>query len=134
MKAEELLNEHHLKSTGIRKLLLNLLIERDFAISEHEIKENLGEIYDRVTIYRTLKTLEECGIIHKISHSDCCTQYSLNRPHKNENHSHFHCCNCHNIICLENQATVSITLPQGFTETDLSIVINGLCPKCSKGK
>lgn len=58
-------------------MLLNVLLDSSHAVSENDIKSKIRNIYDRITIYRTLKTLEECNVIHKISFHNSCTKYPL---------------------------------------------------------
>ena len=67
---EEILNAHDLRNTGCRKFILSELLKNDAALSENELKGPYPVLFDRVTFYRTLKTLEEKGIIHRIVLND----------------------------------------------------------------
>ena len=62
---EEILQEHDLKNTSCRKYVINRLLDSHTALSEDEIKETFPNLFDRVTLYRTLKTLEEKDIYIK---------------------------------------------------------------------
>ena len=66
MNAEQILKYHRLKNTGCRKFIITELLQNDSALSENEIKQALPDLFDRVTFYRSLKTLEEYKIIHRI--------------------------------------------------------------------
>ena len=66
MDAEQILKLHNLKNTGCRKFIISELLNNDSALSENEIKKALPDLFDRVTFYRSLKTLEEKSIIHRI--------------------------------------------------------------------
>ena len=66
MKANEVLNYHHLKRTSCREGIIDVVMSSDEALSEAEIRERLQGCYDRTTFYRSFKTLEENKIIHKI--------------------------------------------------------------------
>ena len=61
---KELLQKRNLKATNTR---LNLLVKMDkygSAMSYSAIQKQMDPI-DRVTLYRTLETLKEKGVIHK---------------------------------------------------------------------
>lgn len=133
MTAEDILQNYDLKNTSCRKMMLNELLKSDTALSEHEIISPFPDLFDRVTIYRTLKTLEESGAIHKISLNDNCVKYALSKKwyHKNDIHSHFHCHRCHKVLCLHPASTFDIQLPEGYTQHEVSIVIDGICSLCN---
>ena len=102
---EEILNAHDLRNTGCRKFILSELLKNDAALSENELKGPYPVLFDRVTFYRTLKTLEEKGIIHRIVLNDNSLKYALNRHHHEyeEMHSHFHCEKCDEVLCLSGK-------------------------------
>lgn len=136
MTAEEILNEHDLKNTGCRKYILGELLKNEAAMSESELKESYPDLFDRVTLYRTLKTLEEKGIIHRIVLNDNTVKYALNRHHHRDDnlHSHFHCERCNEVLCLDGAARFDVNLPEGFVAQDVYVVIDGLCDACAKLK
>ena len=77
------------------------------ALSHGEIEKKVGEQFDRVTIYRTLQTFLDKGIIHDIPTADNFIQYALCRDncsagHHHDHHVHFVCEQCGNTICLED--------------------------------
>ena len=131
MTVEELLYKYDLKNTGCRKYILSELLKSDTAQSESELKGN-SDLFDRVTFYRTLKTLEERGIIHKIVLNDNSVKYALSSDHHEEDHlhSHFHCEKCDEVLCLRGKTRFDAELPQGFIMHDVFVVIEGLCADC----
>ena len=132
MTAEEILNAHDLKNTGCRKFILGELLKSDTALSENEIKDPFPELFDRVTFYRTLKTLEEKDIIHRIVLNDNTVKYALNRHHHDfeEMHSHFHCEKCDDVLCLSGKTKFEAELPRDFIKREVYVVIEGLCAGC----
>ena len=96
---EDILYAHDLRNTGCRKFILSELLKCDTALSENELKGPYPDLFDRVTFYRTLKTLEEKEIIHRIVLNDNTVKYALNRHHHdyNEMHSH-HCEKCDEVL------------------------------------
>ena len=132
MTVEEILHAYDLKNTGCRKYILGELLGSESALSENELKESYPELFDRVTFYRTLKTLEERGIIHRIVLNDNSVKYALSRHHHEEDqlHSHFHCEKCDEVLCLRGKTRFDAELPQGFIMNEVFVVIEGLCAGC----
>lgn len=130
---EEILQEHDLKNTSCRKYVITRLLNSHSALSEDEIKETFPNLFDRVTLYRTLKTLEEKDIIHKIVLNDHSIKYALSDNQNNEDmlHSHFHCERCDDVLCLHGHTHVDAELPQRFVRKKVYVVIEGLCANCS---
>ncbi|MGE8513212.1 MAG: transcriptional regulator, partial [Chryseobacterium culicis] len=60
---EDKLIDKNTKPTSMRILVYDFLSSQEAALSLSEI-ENHFENADRITIYRTLKTFEEKGIVH----------------------------------------------------------------------
>lgn len=129
---EAILNKHDLKNTGCRKFILSELLKSDTALSESEIKEPFPDLFDRVTFYRTLKTLEEKNVIHKIILNDNSVKYALTRhQHDNEQlHSHFHCEKCDDVLCLHGKTRFEADLPKNFVKKEVFVIIEGVCNKC----
>jgi Fur family ferric uptake transcriptional regulator len=101
------------------------------ALSENEIREKLSGNYDRTTFYRSFKTLEEHGIVHKIVVDSQIVKYAPGNfiTHKKE-HPHFYCNDCHTLQCLESIPVQEIQLPDGYTELETEVIIKGICPSC----
>ncbi|MDD4777184.1 MAG: transcriptional repressor [Fermentimonas sp.] len=130
---EEILRKQDLRGTACRRFIINGLLESDRALSENELKGDFPELFDRVTFYRTLITLEEHGIIHKIVLNDNSVKYALNSHHQNENnlHSHFHCEECDEVLCLEGKTRFEAELPDNFVSHSVFVVIEGFCADCA---
>jgi hypothetical protein len=62
----QLLKRSQLSITDSRRKILEIFIETGSAMAHHDIEEKTSEKYDRVTVYRTLQTFMEKGIIHTI--------------------------------------------------------------------
>ena len=131
--AEKLLHKYCLKGTGCRKFIVSRLLVGELALSENEIKEEVPDLFDRVTFYRTLITLEESEIIHKIVLNDNLVKYALNKRHHviGDLHSHFHCNGCDDVFCLEGKTKFDVELPLGFIQNEVFVVIEGVCASCN---
>ena len=132
MTVEKILHQYNLKNTGCRKFILNELLGSHTALTENEIKTSFPDLFDRVTFYRTLKTLEDAGAIHKIVLQDNTIKYAISETSSCENdiHSHFHCNKCDEVFCLHNKIQLQVELPAGFIQHHVSMVINGVCAAC----
>jgi Fur family ferric uptake transcriptional regulator len=132
----ELLEKHSLKKTAPRLSVLSILKSRKMATSQPDLEAIIGKDVDRVTLYRTLSTFEEKGIIHKILDLNGTANYALCDPacneheHKDE-HVHFNCTSCLNVYCLEALQIPHLVMPAGFIPHDVNFIVYGICEKCS---
>ena len=131
-----ILKRKNLSITDSRKKILSLFLDSKDALAHGDIEKKAGEKFDRVTIYRTLQTFVEKGIIHSIPTSDNSVKYALCKDcgegHHHDNHVHFVCSNCSSTICLDDIVSPAITLPAGYEVENVQVVINGICPSCKK--
>ena len=75
--AENLLKEHDLRLTPSRLETLKVFIRHDYALSQPDLEKDLGDDFDRVTLYRTLTSFREKGVIHKVLDDAGATKYAL---------------------------------------------------------
>jgi Fur family transcriptional regulator, ferric uptake regulator len=132
---DELLKQNQLSVTGSRKRILELFLTNTGALAHSDIEKKTGEKFDRVTVYRTLQTFLEKGIIHSIPTVDNSVLYALCKEnctegHHHDNHVHFVCTNCGNTTCLDEVRVPSIQLPKGFIPEEVQMVVKGLCKEC----
>ena len=138
MNATSILKLHDIKKTPGRISIIKALQENLKPLSESEIKDAMAENYDRITFYRNIQTLSSAGIIHKIVVDNTLVRYGLNcceakhehHFHKNE-HAHFYCESCQDVVCLEKVIIPQFSLPVGYKSVDSDIIIRGNCEKCS---
>lgn len=135
MNAAEILKNHQLKKTSPRVTFINALQTSQFPLSENEVKGKMGELYDRITFYRSVNTLLEAGVIHRIVADNTTVKYALNHcneGHRHEaDHVHFFCEQCKALVCLNDIKIKSYSLPVGFVEKECDVVIKGLCIICN---
>ena len=53
---ESILKDVGLKRTDIRLRMLNIFMNSEIALSHHDVCEQLGDGYDKVTVYRNIYT------------------------------------------------------------------------------
>ena len=135
IRLNDILHRRQLSSTESRRKILTLFLNSDDALTHGDIEKEVGEKYDRVTIYRTLQTFEEKGIIHSIPTADNAILYALCKEceegHHHDDHVHFICTACEKTICLDDVVSPKIDLPEGYVPENVQVVIEGICKDCS---
>ncbi len=133
MKANDILSLHHLKRTGCREGIIDVVMAANQALSENEIRNRLAGDYDRATFYRSFKTLEKHKIIHKIVVHNQLVKYALDNTITRENeHAHFYCNECHTVKCMKNIPVQKYQLPEGYSDIETEVLIKGTCVNCEK--
>jgi len=130
-----LLKKHQLSITGSRKKILQLFLEQTGALAHGDIEWKAKEKFDRVTVYRTLQTFVEKGIIHTIPTADNTIRYALCKDecsagHHHDRHIHFVCTLCTNTFCLDDVVTPEIKMPKGYQVQQIEVVVEGICKQC----
>jgi len=133
----ELLRSNQLSITDSRIAILELFTQSNSALAHADIEKATQLKYDRVTIYRTLQTFVEKGIIHNIPTTDNSVLYALCKDscssgHHHDNHVHFICDECSSTYCLDNVIIPSIVLPEGFIAERKDVVVSGICKTCNR--
>ena len=131
----QLLKHNRLSITGSRQKILELFLLSDGALSHADIENSTNESFDRVTVYRTLQTFVEKGIIHLIPTTDNSIKYALCKNdcvpgHHHDDHVHFICGECEKTICLDDVNIPAVKLPKGFTPIRSEMVVSGVCGEC----
>lgn len=132
--------ENILESKGVRPTAMRLLIYKFMAKKERALAladiEDAFDKADRTTLYRTLKTFEEKGVVHQIDDGTGVQKYAVcdqgcNCDLEQDLHLHFHCNTCGETVCLTEQKIPHINLPEGFVAEDANLVLKGICDKCT---
>ncbi len=128
------LSAHKIRTTEIRIAVLNLFLENKQALSKQDIEQFLPN-QDRITLYRTLKTFEDKGLIHRVINSSNILKYALcsdscSHDYHNDQHIHFECTNCRQTTCIENVPLPKLTLPKEYLVQNLELTVSGLCKDC----
>lgn len=129
------LTNHALRQTPVRRAVLQVLVESPFALSGSEIEQQLSPSTDRITLYRTLKSFEENGLIHRVIDSTDIIRYAAcsiecSAQAHFDNHVHFKCTTCQHIYCLNQVAIPAVTLPDKFEATTRDYLLAGVCRAC----
>ncbi len=133
--SERLLRDFKLRSTPNRQEILHLFLLRDYALSHGDIEKEIENNFDRVTVYRTLKTFLVKGLIHKVLDDEGSLKYALCKEacttaEHHHDHVHFKCNQCSQTNCL-NVEVPNVRLPKGYRATEWNLLIQGICERCS---
>jgi Fur family ferric uptake transcriptional regulator len=136
MEATDLLKKHNLRKTATRTEVLKEYLSAGKALSHAELESKLGTHFDRVTLYRTLNSFEEKGLLHKVYDETGTVRFSLCSDHcdvssHEDDHVHFHCTKCGNSYCLDLPIP-EMNLPNDLMINDVYMVANGICKTCQR--
>jgi Fur family ferric uptake transcriptional regulator len=137
MREEDLkqrLRERNLRITPNRLDLLNSIARFSGAIPHARLQADLKSM-DRVTLYRTLNSLLEKGLIHRASAKEQESHYALCedscKPEGHQHqHIHFKCDNCEKIFCLPLQQDLELNTGS-FKVNTFEVLATGVCETCS---
>jgi Fur family ferric uptake transcriptional regulator len=120
------------KPTSMRILIYDFIAQQKNALSLSEIENHVPHS-DRITIYRTLKTFEEKGIIHSIQENNT-TKYILCNEDCNEEthkdyHLHLYCKLCKQTTCEENSLILN-DFNTSFRIDEVRFFAKGICQHC----
>lgn len=133
--SNRLLKNFRLRSTPTRQEILHLFLKKDYALSHSDIESEIADDIDRVTVYRTLKTFFDRGLIHKVLDDGGSLKYALctaacsETEHRHE-HVHFKCVQCGQTNCLDVEIP-NVKLPKGYKSKEVNLLIQGTCQNCS---
>jgi Fur family ferric uptake transcriptional regulator len=134
-RLNQLLKRHGLRLTPTRRAVLQVIASSPFALSGHEVEQQLGPDTDRITLYRTLKSFEESGLVHRvrdltdiIRYAACSIECSAQAHF--DNHVHFKCTACEHIYCLNQVAIPAVALPDKFEAQSRDYLLAGVCREC----
>ena len=130
--------EKNIRKTAFRQKVLDVFYNNENAVTIAQIESSLGS-HDRITLYRTIRTFIDAGVIHEIVMpgdlkklalcNDCVQDHEHNHCHVHHHkHVHFHCEKCDEIICVDND--LPIVKLAGYRIDQVEVQAHGVCPKC----
>jgi Fur family ferric uptake transcriptional regulator len=134
-KTTDLLNSAKLRRTSPRAAILAALLRARKPQTAEQIATKLGRKAppNKVTIYRTLETFLETGLVHKVFLRERTWHFELaHNCAETQCHPHFTCTSCGNTHCLTEATLPMAKSPhKGFVIRHQRVQLDGLCPKCS---
>jgi Fur family ferric uptake transcriptional regulator len=119
----------------VREKVLEIFLNRREALSHSDVESQFDQV-DRITLYRTLKTFEDKGVIHKAIDGSDKLKYALCHDDCDEHehhdvHAHFHCDDCGKTFCLDEVEAPPVQAPSGYKVATTHLVVTGLCKVCA---
>jgi Fur family transcriptional regulator, ferric uptake regulator len=135
---EDLLQHAGLRRTRARTAVLTLLIDRGIPLTHADLTSSPSlEGIDRVTLYRTLTTLADADLVHRVQGLDGAWRFCAHqdRPgHCAGGHPHALCQRCGAMTCLVDQPLAWVAVPASFEVWGKQTVVYGLCPGCAEAR
>lgn len=132
----DLLKRSKLRITDGRISILNYFQQHaKKGLSIHDLQAVFSKEYDKVTLYRTIHTFVEKGLIHRILDESGLEKYALCGEHcsdaqHNHEHVHFYCLHCGKTECLDERIELTIKLPAHYLKKQANFLISGICASC----
>ncbi|MDI6400408.1 transcriptional repressor [Balneolaceae bacterium ANBcel3] len=132
--SEERLKARNIQPTAMRLRVLTYLVESQAAISLSDLEKKFSQA-DRTTLFRTLKTYLEHGLVHQINDASGTTKYALcaencTCTYPDDIHLHFYCSSCEQTYCFPHLGIPEFDLPENFKPARGNFVITGQCSSC----
>lgn len=132
------LREHNLPVTAQRLAIAEVLLSADRHLSAEDIAEAVSERGRKVgtaTVYRTIDTLLESGLIVERDFGEGFRRFEPARDVPN--HEHLVCTQCGKVEefrdeRLERMTTI-VAESRGFARQRHRLVIHGICRECQRG-
>ena len=136
-KINKLLASAKLKRTGPRRTILEILLAGNRPQTADEIISAMGNTRpNKVTVYRTLESMVDAGLVHKAFVEERSQHYELaDKCSEHQCHPHFVCTDCGRTRCLHDVLVpMATSAPAGFVIERQQVRLQGLCPKCNEAK
>lgn len=135
--SSELLRRAGLRVTETRLAVLAALEKAPHANAD-QVRELVGAVLGKIagqTIYDTLNTLTEKGILNRVEPAGARARYEID---KGDNHHHMVCRRCGKMVdipCAAGYAPCLQAHPdRGFEVERVEVIYWGLCPDCQANR
>jgi Fur family ferric uptake transcriptional regulator len=133
------LREHNLPVTAQRLAIAEVLLGADRHLSAEEVAAEVsarGRSVGTATVYRTIDTLKESGLIVERDFGEGFRRFEPARDVPN--HEHLVCSQCGKVEefrdeRLERMTTI-VAESRGFARQSHRLVIHGVCAECQRGR
>ena len=135
LDVQSILSKNGISRTDFRTELLNLFYSSKASLSVDAILKYFDNSINKVTVYRSLKSFENKGLIHKVPDKKNLLRYSLCSsecgPGKHSHdHAHLLCSICDETFCLDDFLLPNIKSHNGYVINNYKIILEGSCLSC----
>lgn len=131
---ERLCREKGLPLTIQRRAVLEAVLERSDHPTADQVHEAVQQVLpdvSRTTVYRTLETLVELGLVRRVHQTGTPGRFDG----KTYRHHHLVCSRCGKMADIEAPELNELALPEeahGFRVDDYMVQLIGVCAECRK--
>jgi len=132
--AERRLRTAQKRITPQRRLVLDILAKADGHLDAHDIYERGRSRDPRLslsTVYRTLGTLKEAGVVRELHFDQARHHYELDDK---DEHSHLVCLRCGRVVEVDSalfaEAAKAVAKAHGFEVASAQVELAGYCSRC----
>jgi Fur family transcriptional regulator, ferric uptake regulator len=130
-KAIAILKENGLKITQNRLDVLCVFLGSEKAFTLLDLEKIFSLKHDRSSLFRSLQTYSEKGLLEKFCNANGTFVYTLNRHNPDCNgKSHFKCKDCETVVSLPNLPTAYLELLGNNKMDTINLLIEGTCESC----
>ena len=133
---ETLLEKKGIRLTSNRILIIKELSNAKSPLSLADLEACLGYTLDKASIFRVLELFARKELVHVIEDGSRSQKYEICHGHGqhsiSDQHVHFYCENCKEIICMESVKVPMVKLSEGFEAQSVNYVVKGICARCNK--
>ena len=133
---EQILKEHDLRVTAPRLAVLKALSGAHPVVTMEEIHQKCGlKKIDFATVYRSIQTFLELGIVESVELGDGSIRYELCNADDEHHHHHHHvvCVRCKRIEAIENCGVPHFEKElraMGYRDIQHRLEFQALCKRC----
>ena len=121
-----------LRATPIRMTVLHHMLGAKQSLSHADLEVGLASHdFDRVTLYRTLDSFAEAGLLAKSIGTDRVARFVPIAQGDHRRHAHFSCDDCGRLFCLPAKPPRTSQLPAGFEVGSVELNVHGRCADCA---
>jgi len=133
------LRRHKLRATPARVSIIRLLDASSIPLTLADIHEKMqDEDCDFATVFRFITTLEQKGLVDKLSWVDGSTRHEFNSRDGHNHHHYLICRSCQKIEpieeCVVERFEDRVAKERGYSAVSHSLQLSGVCPACQKTK
>ena len=126
------LKKSGLKLTGPRRAILQALADNHGPFTADEVHKLITKrICDQATVYRTLTSLEEIGLLRRCEFGDGMARFELTED--GHHHHHIICNKCKRVEIIDDHEIEEIDRfprKRGFSNISHILEFFGTCPQC----
>ena len=134
LKARGILKSANLYSTQCRREILEVLLRTERPLTQEQIAVEVGAgKFNKASIYRTLTSLLDAGVVHRAFLDERAWHFELSHNCTEQQcHPHFTCTKCGATHCLTGMTIpMAAGSPGGFVIHRQQVHLEGHCPECA---